>query len=114
MSFEQQIQSWVQIDNKIKNLNDNLKALRNQKNQLNNSIITYANTNNLNRSIIQISDGKLRFTNTKQPEPLTFKYIQKTLGEIISDPAQVNFIISKLKEKREYKETSEIKRYTNN
>jgi len=114
MSFEQKIQSWVQIDNKIKTINEQLKQLRTQKNTLNSTIFDYANKHELQKSVINISDGKLRFVHTNQTEPLTFKYIEKTLGEIISDPKQVEFIINKLKDNRDSKSVCEIKRYTNN
>jgi hypothetical protein len=114
MSFEQKIQSWVQIDNKIKNLNDHLKELRIQKTSLNENILDYAYDKQLQKSTINISDGKLKFINTTQTEPLTFKYIQKTLAEIISDPKQVDFIINKLKENRQSKTICEIKRYASN
>ena len=39
--FQKNIQSWVNIDNKIKNLKEDLKNLRSNKNQLTNSIFTY-------------------------------------------------------------------------
>ena len=34
MSFEQNIQQWVSIDNQMKTLNDKMKELRGQKNNL--------------------------------------------------------------------------------
>jgi hypothetical protein len=37
MSFEQQIQQWVAIDNQMKILNDNIKELRNKKNNISQS-----------------------------------------------------------------------------
>ena len=43
MSFEESIKSWVQIDNKIKTINEQLKQLRTQKNTLNSTIFDYAN-----------------------------------------------------------------------
>ena len=34
MGFEQNIQQWVSIDNQMKTLNDKIKELREQKNNL--------------------------------------------------------------------------------
>ena len=82
MSFENNIQKWVSIDNEIKRLNEKLKGLRDEKNGLNTQIIAYVNTNNLNDSQIGISDGKLRFASTKVAQPLTFKYLEDTLSQI--------------------------------
>lgn len=113
MNFEQQIKEWVQIDNQLKILNEKTKSLREQKNSLNENIINYANKNNILNSQIQISDGKLKFTNTKVAAPLTFKYLEKSLGEVIRNENQVKQIIEYIKTKREIKTISEIKRFSN-
>lgn len=114
MNFEQQIKEWVFIDNQLKVLNDKVKSLREQKTKLNENIITYANRNDMLNSNIQISDGKLKFTNTKVPTPLSFKYLEKCLGEVIRNENQVKQIIDYVKSKREVKSISEIKRFSNN
>ena len=60
---------------------------------------------------IHISDGILKFTNTKITAPLTFTYIKQTLGEIIKNKEQMETILSYLKSKRETKLVPEIKRF---
>jgi hypothetical protein len=114
MSFENQIQQWVSIDNQIKLLNEKMKDLRNTKNELSNNITNYAKSNNLSNSTIEIGDGKLKFINTKQTEPITLKYLEKTLGEVIKNESQVKIIMEHIKSKRESKIVPEIKRYFNN
>ena len=39
MSFENNIQKWVSIDNKIKILNEQIKVLREEKQKLNESLM---------------------------------------------------------------------------
>jgi hypothetical protein len=85
-----------------------------ETNNLEQNIIQYASSNNLGNSTIQISDGKLKFVNTTVTESLTFKYVEKTLGEVIKNHSQVELIINHLKQKRSVKKTQEIKRYSNN
>ena len=114
MSFENQIQQWVQLDNQVKQLNEKTKELRDKRNFLENDITKYALSNNLNNCSVKISDGKLKFVNTKIPEPLTFKYLEKTLSEVIKNESQVNQIIEHLKNKRAIKFVPEIKRLSNN
>jgi hypothetical protein len=114
MSFESEIQKWVSLDNKIKTLNDSIKDLREERNNLTNNITNYAEKNELFKSTIQISDGRLRFSNSKIQEPLTFKYIERTLAEIIPNNNQVQLIMKELRNRRESKYISEIKRYNNN
>lgn len=114
MNFEQNIQQWVSIDNQIKLLNDKIHELRERKNQLGENITNHVEQNNLRNATVQISDGKLRFVNTKVSSPLTFKYVEKSLGEIIKNQTQVKQIVEYLKEKREVKFVPEIKRISNN
>jgi seryl-tRNA synthetase len=114
MSFENQIQQWVSLDNQLKQMNEKTKELREKRNALEQNITNYASSNNLSNATIQISDGRLRFANTKVPEPITFKYLEKTLGEIIKNEAQVQLIIEHIKQKRNIKIVPEIKRFSNN
>lgn len=114
MSFENEIKQWVQIDNQLKELNERTKVLREKRNTLEKNITTYASSNNLSNSTVQISDGRLKFANTKIPEPLTFKYLEKTLGEVIKNENQVKLIMEHIKQKREIKIVPEIKRFSNN
>ena len=114
MSFEGQIQQWVQLDNQLKQINEKVKDLREKRNTLEQNITTYAASNNLTNSTVQISDGKLKFANTKVQEPLTFKYLEKTLNEVIKNESQVKLIIEHIRQKREIKIVPEIKRFSNN
>jgi len=114
MSFEGQIQQWVQLDNQIKQLNEKIKEIRDKRNTLEQNIVNYASTNNLSNSTVKISDGRLRFTNTRIPEPLTFKYLEKTLSEVIKNESQISLIMEHIKQKRSVKIVPEIKRFSNN
>jgi hypothetical protein len=114
MSFENQIQQWVSLDNQLKQINDKAREIREKRSKLTENITKYAENNNLHTNTINISDGKLRFSNTKTPEPLTFKYLEKTLGEVIKNETQVKLIMEHLKQKRAFKIVPEIKRFSNN
>jgi hypothetical protein len=111
MSFEQQIQQWVSIDNQMKQLNDKLKDLKNKKNDLSESIFS---NDSINNTIIQLSDGKIKFIQTKETQQLTFKYLETCLHEIIKNEEQVSKIVEYIKNKRNIKFIPEIKRVYNN
>ncbi len=113
-SFEQQVQQWVSVDNQIRVLNEKLHELRDNKNNIGENLTSYITSNDLKNATIQISDGKLKFVTTKVTAPLTFKYVEKTLGEVIKNEKQVQQIVNYLKQKRETKLVPEIKRITNN
>ena len=113
MSFEQQIQQWVTIDNQMKIVGDKMKELRDKKNTLSEQINTHIETTQFN-SAVKISDGQLKFVKVKETQPLTFKYLETCLSEIIKNEEQVKKIIEYIKNKREVKYVSEIKRLYNN
>ena len=73
MSFEDNIKKWVQLDNQIKIYSDKLKQLRDEKSLLTNNLMSQADDNNYKNAVIQITDGKLKFTTTKVQSPLSFK-----------------------------------------
>jgi len=108
--FQQNIKSWVQIDNQIKKLNADVTDLRERRNNIQDHITSYAEQNKLDNAIIEISDGSLRFNNYKQSAPLTFKHIQKCLTECISDENTIDKLMNYIKEKREFKYQNGIKR----
>ena len=112
-SFETNIQQWVSTDNQLKILNDRVRELRVKRNNLEESITQYAKTNQLTNSTIRISDGKLKFVNTRTTTPLTFKYLEKSLGDMIKNPEQVRHIVEHVKDNREIKSTTEIRRIAN-
>jgi hypothetical protein len=113
MSFEQHIQQWVSIDNQMKQLTDKIKELRDKKSTLNDAIFNHVDNSNLSNATVQISDGRIKFVKSKDTQVLTFKYMETCLHEIIKNEEQVNKIIEYIKNKREVKYVSEIKRFYN-
>jgi hypothetical protein len=114
MSFEQQIQQWVSIDNQMKILNDKLKELREKKNTISEQINSFIETNPINNSSVKISDGQLKFVKIKETQQLTFRYLETCLSEIIKNEEQVKKIVEYIKNKREVKYIPEIKRLYHN
>ena len=108
--FQKNIQDWVAIDNQIKNLNQQVKELRSNRTTLTNNIFTYAESNNLENAVIQISDGKLKFQNVKQTSPLTFKLVKEALEDCIDNEQHVAAIMKVIKDKRESKYVYDIRR----
>jgi len=115
MGFEEDIKQWIKLDNETKQYNEQLGILRKTKKELRTSIWSYANDNNLQHAVIQISDGNLKFQNTKISQPLTLKFINECLGECINDKSQVESIMNYIKEQRSISYVNNIKcSYTQN
>ena len=113
MSFQENIRSWVALDNRLKILNDEARVIREERNNLGEVINNYVETQNLQNATIEISDGKLKFQNSKVSQPLTFRLVENCLSEIM-DQEQAKQIIKYIKSKREVRHVHDIKRsYTN-
>lgn len=113
MSFERQIKEWVTIDNKIKQYNDEIKNLRNKKNEITDEINHYVEENEMKQAIVNISDGRLKFQTSKVTQPLTLKFLKECLMDCMNDEENVEKIINYIKEQRDVKYVDEIKRYYN-
>ena len=113
MSFENNIKEWVNIDNKIRTYNNEVKRLRQQKDGLKDNIIAYIETNNLSDAQVQISDGVLKFQSVKQTSPLTFKFLETCLIDYLEDEEKVKNMIKYIKSKRESSYRNDIKRNYN-
>ena len=112
MSFEENVKKWVALDNQLKTVNERARQMRDEKNTLEEGIMTYVETNKLTNATVNISDGKLRFVTSKQTAPLTLKHVEECLSKCISNQDQVEKIMKIIKESREVKYTADIKRYT--
>ena len=110
--FSDKIKDWVVLDNRVKKLNDEIKEIRANRNKLGDSIYTYAVDNNLDHAVIQISDGKIKFQNTRVAQPLTLKLIKECLHDCIGNNEElVNTIIQHIRDKREIRYVNDLKRY---
>ena len=109
-AFDKQIQKWIELDNK---LNSEIKTTREMKNDLEASIMDVVNNKKLLNTSVATMDGRLRFIETKISNPLSLTFIEKCLNEIIPNGSQVQYILKYIKDKREIKINSEIKRYYN-
>jgi nitrogen regulatory protein PII len=111
--LEKTIQNWVELDNELKKINEKAKDIRTRKNDIEDKLMTYVEDNSMNNSVVNITDGKIKFCETKQTSPLTLGFLEKCLSEVIANQSQVKQIVDYIKSKRETKMVPEIKRYYN-
>ena len=111
--FDKQIQKWIEMDNKIKKINSELKTSRDLKNDIETSIMETVNNKKLLNTSLSLPDGRLRFVETNTTNPISLTFIEKCLNELIPNKSQVQHILKYMKDKREIKTNTEIKRYYN-
>lgn len=108
--FQEQIKHWVKIDNQIREANENLKTLRSERTNLTNNIHEYLEENDMKNTVVQISDGKLKFQRVKTTAPLTLRYVQDCLNACIEDKQQIDEIMEYIRTNRPEKFVDDIKR----
>lgn len=111
--FDKQIQKWIEMDNKIKKINAELKTSRELKNNIETSIMETVNNKKLLNTSLSLPNGRLRFVETKTTNPISLTFIEKCLNDLIPNKSQVQHILKYMKDKREIKTNPEIKRYYN-
>lgn len=108
--FINNIQIWVQLDSNLKKINEKSKELREYKNTVTANICEFIETNHLEETKIEITGGEIKYVDKKDYPPLTFDYIETTLGKIIKDKSNVDYIIKALKDNRKITTHKELKR----
>ena len=113
MNLEENIKKWVILDNQQKKINDQVKKLRDEKNEISTKIFSYCNENNITSPTINISDGKLNFVNFKQANIISYKFLEDCFKSYFSNDNQAEELLNFIKEKRTYTNTQTIKRFYN-
>ena len=108
--FQNKIKQWVELDNKVKILIDQVREIRNERNNVSDEIVAFVDENNLDKAVIEISDGALKFGKTKQTSSLTLKFVKQCLTDCITNEETVDRLIEYMKSKREIKMKNDIKR----
>lgn len=120
MSIQNNVKDWVSIDNSIKKLNQELRDLREERRIQEDAMLNWADTySSGTKPVIKISDGKLRFVETKQISPLTIKYVSERILNVLNSLPSLSTstaeaihekIMEDLKANRDCKVVREIKR----
>lgn len=112
--FVEDIKSWVENDNKINLLTQKIKDLRDEKTSLHNKIISYIQSNNLDKTTINITGGKIKLSEQVTSTPLTYKYLEEGLKKYFdNDNNKVEDIINYLKTNRKSSKNVFLKRIEN-
>ena len=109
---EQLIQQWVHIDQRQKQLNDELRELRRHKTDINARLTQLLVEQHI--TAVPTSEGELKLIKKHNYENLTFKYLEATLPTIIADSSQTKKLIQALRDKRTIHDTYELTWASNN
>lgn len=109
--FQRNIRQWVNYDNQIKIMNNQIKELRDARNECEKCVIKYVENNNMENAVVKITDGQLKFTNVNVQQNLTYKYLEDCLRDLFCDE-EVKRVVHHIKNKRERSNHLDIKRFS--
>jgi hypothetical protein len=108
--FTNQVKQWVALDRQLKYVNEKTRQIRESKAKLTKDICAYIQSKQWQHRTIDLANEELKFIEKREYSPLSFAFIEECLDEIIADKDQVDFIIDYLKDHRELRVSTEIRR----
>lgn len=110
--FAEKVKRWITLDTQLKYVNEKTKQIRESRSALSKQISEYVHAKYGEHKPIALSEGELRFTEKRDYSPLTFAYIEECLDKLLTDSTQVDFILDYLRDHREIRTSTEIRRMT--
>lgn len=109
--FISSIKKWVDLDDKIKKLREEVKLYTNEKKEVEGNIII--ELDKMEEKVINLNDGKLRKSVSKTQAPLKKDHIQKSLFDYIKDEKKSQDIVNNMMKSRQIIERTNLKRTKN-
>lgn len=114
MSLENNIKEWVKLDSKQSELNNELKIIRDQKNNYSLQILNFFHEKQISNPTINITGGKINLIDQKTANPLTYKFLNDCFKEFFKDKKNgdelSDQLLSFIKDKRIYSCSKNLKR----
>ena len=107
--LENKLKEWIAIDEKIYSKNNEIKELKLIKNELNDELFEIIETNTLQKSTFKINNNFIKYNTVKQTAPITLKYLESCLSDLIDDRDQIENIMNYIKSNRQTKIVTELK-----
>jgi hypothetical protein len=111
MSLEEDIASWVRLDNEQQLLQAKIRAHRNAKSDLKDKIDHGFTDRGLLKPLVRISDGRLSMVERTVLPSLTLAHVKTSLAQCISDPTTVERLVGHIKATRPMRHQRELRRY---
>ena len=112
--FSGSIKKWVELDNKVYKSNTIIKVYKKERDGLGSLISKYMVDNNMSKTLINISDGKIKCHETKIQVPLSYSFLLQCFNNYFNNSEESIKLINFIKEKRGHKQNICLKRsYTN-
>ena len=98
----------MQYENNIKLINNKLKAVKDSKNNVEDTILRLLTTNNLTNKKIKINNSYVACQYNYQNPGLSYKFLESTLSEYLNDEDESKKICDFIKSKRDNNKKKKI------
>ena len=109
--FVEIVKNWVKIDDEIREKNNQIKELKDEKKEYETFILEFMQNNHEN--VINISDGKLRVNKSTSKAALKQESIQSSLFDLTRDPNKALQMTKYILDNRPLAERVNLKRTKN-
>lgn len=109
--FVNAVKKYIEVDDKIKNIKEDIKLLNNIKKENEEFILEYLEK--IEENVIDIADGKLKRNISKSKMPLKKDFIEKALLELVGDNNQAVKMTEHIIKCRPEKESVKLTRTKN-
>lgn len=108
-AFGENIKEYIELENKIEELNLQMKTLKVQKQLIHEKISNTITKNQWQNKQFHVNNYKLSMVDRKQYSSLTFSYLEEQLQKIIPDNNERDYLIKYLKNNRSIKNVQELR-----
>lgn len=109
--FRNIVIAWVQLDDKIKAMNSELKNMKDEKKQYEDFILSFMEK--YNENMITLSNGILKKNVSQTKQSINEEMINEVIEEFTKDVEQAYTITQKIIQKRQVNERVTLKRQIN-
>jgi len=106
--FKNIVIAWVQLDDKIKTINSELKNMKDEKKQYEDFILNFMEK--YNENMITLSNGILKKNVSQTKQSINEEMINEAIEEFTKDAEQAYTITQKIIQKRQVNEKISLKR----
>ncbi len=88
--YIEKMKEWIELDNVYGELRQQINELSEKKKVLEEDILMYVEENNLEKLVVSVSDGTLKFPKRSVQQSISVKYLKSTLAKYNEEKEPIN------------------------
>jgi predicted site-specific integrase-resolvase len=88
--YVEKMKEWIEMDNVSSVLRQQISKLNDKKKELEDDILKYVEENNLEKVVVTVSDGTLKFPKRSQQQAISLKFLKSNLSKYNDEKEHIN------------------------